>query len=385
MLSAMIVGAGAISESHAKGYAASGDAVRVVAVADPDEERARALAGRHGFDAEIHADYRDALAKGGIDLVSVCTPPSTHAPIAVDCLSSGRHVLLEKPMASSLEECDAILDASRRHGRLVSVVAQSRFISSIHNVKRLLDDGVCGRLLYAEAYSAWWRSASYHDLDYRGRWETEGGGCTLGHAVHHIDLLLWMAGMPTEIFAAMANMSHTNSEMEDLSLAILRYGDGRLGQLTTSLIHHGEPQHMLFETERAGISIPFGVRSSRALPNGFPEPDAEIEQFIRETYENYPTLDKEGHAGQIADLAAAIMNGTTPLLTGETGRDAMQVIVGVYKSSVTRQPVALPIVRGDPFYTKAGMVCSMPRFFEKTKSVDKLAGGAISLAGDRMK
>lgn len=385
MVSVMIIGAGAIADSHVKGYLASGDSARIVALADPDTERASLLARRHGLDASIYEDYRDAFAAGGIDVVSVCTPPATHAAVAVDCLDASAHVLLEKPMASSLEECDRILDASRRNARLVSVVAQSRFVTPIRNVKRLLDEGVCGRLLYSEAYSAWWRSAAYHDLDYRGRWETEGGGCTLGHAVHHVDLLLWMAGKPAEITAVMGNLAHTNSELEDISLAVLRYDDGTLAQLTTSLIHHGEPQHMLFETERAGIGIPFSVRSSRGLANGFPEPDVEMETLVRETYEAYPPLAKEGHAGQIADFLAAIASGVSPLLTGETGRDALEVIIGVYKSAVTKSTVRLPIAPDDPFYVKAGMVSSMPRFFEKTRSVGRLGDGAISLAGDRLR
>ncbi len=388
MLSAIIIGAGAIADIHAKAYLSLRERVRIVAVAEPDAERAKALAERRSLSAStrLYADFAQALAAEKPDIASVCTPPSTHADIACACLDAGVNVLLEKPMASSLEECDRILAAADRGGALLSVVAQSRFITPTYNLKRLLDDGICGRRLFTEAFSLWWRDARYHDLDYRGRWSTEGGGCTLGHAVHHVDLLLWLAGMPAEVTAVIANLAHTNSEMEDLSMAFFRFADSALGSLTTSLIHHGEPQLMRVQTEKAGLSIPFDVRASRSLPNGFPEPDGEFAAAVRAKFDSFPALAHEGHAGQIADFIGALNSGGQPLVTGQSGRNAIEVIMAIYKSSVTRAPVTLPVAKDDPFYTKAGMVAAMPHFFEKTKSVARFDGASgISLAGDRMK
>lgn len=382
MIRIMIIGAGSIAGVHLKGYLQMGDRAKVVAAADPRVEKAKELLEENGVDGTAYADYKEGLEREDIDAVSICVPPSLHCEIAVDCLRAGCHVLLEKPMAASLEECDRILDAATESGRQISVVAQSRFINASHRVKELLTEGSCGRLLYAQAYSVWWRGGCYYDADWRGRWSTEGGGCTLNHAVHHIDLLLWMTGMPQRVTAVMGNLVHTNSEEEDLSMAVLEYENGSMGQITSSLVHHGEPQSLLFETEKAGIAIPFEVRCSRSMSNGFPERDEEAEEELMGRYRQIEPLTYEGHTGQICDFLEAVETGRPPVCGGQDGRNAIEVIMAVYKAAADGSPVTLPIGRDDPFYTKEGVVSSTPRFYEKTKSVEN-TGGKITLASER--
>ena len=117
-------------------------------------------------------------------------------------------------------------------------------------LKQVLDSGVIGLVLHGQVDSYWWRGASYYDLWWRGTWEKKRGGCTLDHAVHHIDLFQWMMGEPDEVQAVVANLNHENSEVEDFWTTVVRYNDGRLGQLTASLVHHGEEQRFSVQGEQ---------------------------------------------------------------------------------------------------------------------------------------
>ena len=235
MIDVAVIGAGAISSFHLDGYRAFPDRCRVVAVADTDLARAQQRIEEYRLTDAVAFDSVDAVLGDGpnIDLASVCTPPSSHAEIAARLLNAGVNTLLEKPMAPSLAECDAILAAADRGGAVLSVVAQNRFTNPMMRLKQVLDSGLAGRVLHAQVDSHWWRGPSYYDLWWRGTWQSEGGGCTLNHAVHHIDALQWMVGTPVAIQAMIGNVNHGNSEVEDLSLAIMRFPDGALGQITS--------------------------------------------------------------------------------------------------------------------------------------------------------
>ena len=232
MLKVAIIGAGAISGAHIEGYGRFKDRCQIVAISDVYPEKARAKAEQFGLDAKVMQDYRELLEEG-IDLVSICTPPYVHAEIAIDFLNAGSHVIIEKPMASSLKECDDINEAARKNGKIVSVIAQNRFRNPMMKLKSVLDSGLAGKILHTQADSFWWRGHCYYDLWWRGTWEKDGGGPTLNHAVHHIDALLWMRGRPSHVQAYMSNVAHDNAEIEDLSIAMLRYPDGTLGQVTS--------------------------------------------------------------------------------------------------------------------------------------------------------
>lgn len=361
MLSVLIIGTGGIARRHAEVYRSMADRVRITGIADADRARAEDFASRHTLQGTpgfaLFADYRDALSLGSYDIVSICTPPPPHRAIAVDCLNAGANVLLEKPMALSLAECDRILQAAEKNGRFVSVVAQNRYDTGKARIQRLIAEGRCGRVLYAQAYSAWWRGREYYNT-WHGSWDTEGGGCTLNLAVHQIDLLLWIAGKPGEVSAFMTNVNHANAQVEDLSLAILRFAEGPaaggLGEILGSTIHHGEGQQMVFQTERAGLTLPFQIRCTRERPGGYPEPDPETIQELEAFCQSYPPLEKESHAGQIADFVSLIETGvSSPFLPdGTSGRAAIEVVTGIYKSAATGRPASLPIVPDDPFYTR---------------------------------
>ena len=367
MLKVMIVGAGAIAPAHIEGFLSFPERVEITHISNPTVAKAEALIEKYGLKAGASSLFDEQL--DAVDIVSICSPPSTHRDLAVKALEAGKHVLLEKPMAMSLGECDQILAAAEKGNALISVVAQSRFISSISNTMKIIHKGDYGKLLFSQINSFWWRGQSYYDLYWRGLWESEGGGCTLNHAVHHIDLLLWAKGLPVEVNSFLTNLNHQNSEEEDLSMSILKYADGTMSQINASLIHHGEEQKLDFQMEKASVSIPFAVKASTPRSNGFPMDDEDTINKLSDEYKNLPDLKFEHHAGQVGNFLDAIEKGTPLAVSGKDGRNSIELISAVYKSAFTGSGVKLPLKKDDPYYSFPSRVEDATRFHKKTKSV----------------
>jgi UDP-N-acetyl-2-amino-2-deoxyglucuronate dehydrogenase len=288
-------------------------------------------------------------------------------------------VLVEKPMATCLQECDAMLVAAQESGRRLAVVSQNRFKTPMMKMKRVLGSGLIGKLLHAQVDSFWWRGRSYYDLWWRGTWNKEGGGCTMNHAVHHIDIFQWLMGMPVEVQAIAVNLAHDNSEVEDFSTAVLRYADGRLGQITASLVHHGEEQQFLVKGERAAVAVPWRVTATRQKENGFPEEDAALQAELLAFYDALPAVRYEGHDGQIDNFLNAI-DGREPLLVdGDQGRRTLELITAIYLAAHLGQPVTLPLPATALFYTREGVLGNARHFHEKTRSVENFTDNDITL------
>ena len=370
-----IVGTGGIAHAHMEAYKTLRERCEVVALVDIIPGKARRFMEEFGLSCDTYENHEDILPRRDIDLVDVCTPPYCHAQISVNALRSGKHVVCEKPMAASLEECDEMLRARDESGRLLSIIAQNRFRKPIRDLKALLDSGLAGAVRHVEIDSYWWRGHSYYDLWWRGTWEKEGGGCTLNHAVHHIDMLGWMMGLPRRITSVLANTGHDNAEVEDLSVSVMEY-PGALATVTASVVHHGEDQRLVFQCEKARIAAPWDVFASIAQPNGFPltAPDEAFARQAEDFVAALPPLRYEQHTGQLENVLTAIEKGEKPAITGEDGRRTIELITAIYKAGSTRQPVDFPLRPGDPFYTVEGIRAHVPHFYEKTASVMEQAG-----------
>ena len=381
MVGVAILGAGDIANVHIEAYKELAGRCRIVALADIYTDKAEAKKQKYGLDCDVVADYKELLGREDVDLVSVCLPPAAHCGVAVDFLKAGKHVLCEKPMAPSLEECDRMIRAAEEGGAKLSVVAQNRFKPDIMKTKQMLESGVLGQLYFAQADSLWWRGDNYYDLWWRGTWEKEGGGCTFIHAVHHIDLFLWLMGDLQEISAMVANQNHHNSEVEDVSLSTLRFKNGAVGLMVASLLHHGEEQKIIIDGERGSIEIPHKVSVSRQMPNGYPEDDEDARQALETAFDSGEALRYTEHCGQIENMLHAIETGTDPLISGTEGRKTVEFISAVYQSAFTGTRVQLPMSAKDPFYTREGLLGKATRFNEKKKSVENYADTGIKVGG----
>ena len=380
MINVAVIGTGNIALQHIEGFRAFPGRCKIIRITDIVEGKAAKKAGELKLDAAASTSFEDAINDPAVDLVDICTPPFEHARIAIAALNAGKHVIVEKPMAASLEECDAILAAAQKSGKVFSPIAQNRFRDPITNLKKMLDSGRAGKVVHAQIDSHWWRGHSYYDLWWRGTWQKEGGGCTLNHAVHHIDMLAWMIGLPEKVTAVLGNVSHDNAEVEDISIAILQYAagglcaKGALAQITSSVIHHGEEQQVIFQCEQARLAAPWKPAASTPQPNGFPIKNEALEKELTAAYAGLPALAHTGHTGQIDNVLNAIETGSAPAIQGIDGRKTIELITAIYKAGAERRPVELPIKPGDPFYTVEGIMRSVPHFYEKTGSVENQEG-----------
>ena len=375
MIRVAIIGTGNISAAHISAYLAFPQRCKIVALCDIYPEKASEKREKYALDADVVDDHEKLLDREDIDLVSICTPPFCHAQIAINFLKAGKNVVVEKPMAASLEECDQMIAASEESGKTLAVIAQNRFKDPVMRLKSVLDSGMIGRVLHAQVDSFWWRGHCYYDLWWRGLWEKEGGGCTLNHAVHHIDMLGWMLGKPERVQALLSNAAHDNAEVEDISIAALQYPKGAVAQVTSSVIHHGEEQQVIFQGEKARISAPWKVYASTSLDNGFPIENTKLEKELEEYYNSFPELKHTGHEGEIDNILTALETGVQPLITGESGRLTIELITAIYKAGFEHRTVELPITKEDEYYTVAGIQKNAIHFYEKTESVIDLGTG----------
>jgi len=377
-----IIGTGNISALHFKGLLTFPERAKIVALVDIYPEKAEAKKEEYNLvDAQVFASHEEMLASGiEIDLVHNCTPPYVHASISIDCMNKGINVVVEKPMATCLQECDAMIEAQKKNNVILSAIAQNRFQDPVSKLKKLSDSGIAGRVRVAHVDSFWWRGHNYYDLWWRGLWEKEGGGPTLNHAVHHIDMLNWIQGeLPQEVTAVLSNVMHDNSEVEDLSFGILKYADGALAQVTSSVVHHGEQQGITLQCEKAKIASPFDVQAELAQGNGFPKTNTELIDEIKEKYNSIENLQYYAHTAQVDDVLTALENKTAPSITGEDGRKTVELISAIYKSGCEKQTVALPLEPNDPWYTFDGILENAIRFYKKTGYVENFSPAQISV------
>ncbi len=373
-----IIGTGAIGRTHAEAFLRDGRC-SMKALCSRTLSRSRALIDElcpeMAEGITLTDDWHTLLDRDDIDIVSIALPPAMHREVAEAFLRSGKHVLLEKPMALTLDEEDSMIQAERESGMRLGIVFQNRYYSAIQKAKRMLDDGCFGRILSVDAVSHWFRGVNYHDLYWRGTWKSEGGGCLTSQGVHQVDMLLWfMGGLPESITAIMDNRRHTNSETEDMGMAIMRFPSA-LGTFTVSLCDMDELQCFRFQCEKAAFTIPsWSVHVKKPQPNGYPEEDRDAEAELQRIFDSIPVSGKEGHDAAISRFIDSIENGTDPDATSMDGRNATHFIDAFYLSAAEGRTVSLPLGKDDPVYTTDGLVSHMPKFYSKTISRESQKG-----------
>lgn len=372
-----IAGAGAIAAVHIDSFLLFGDRCRITAICDSFPDKAKELAEKKCLNAKVFSSYEDML-DSDIDMVSICLPPDVHATMSIKAMDKHKHVICEKPMASSLEECDAMIEAARRNNVVFTSICQNRFKTPVQKVLAMLRKESAGKLLSADFKSLWWRGKNYYDIWWRGTWAQECGGCFKSHSVHYLDLMQMFLGMPSSVMATMGNVWHDNSECEDLGYALFDY-NGVPVIFTSSLVNHGEEQNIHFDCEKASLNIPLQIKSFKPLSNGFPEENSKEIEKLQNEYEGLPDLKIEGHPAQLLNFLKAISGEEELKSTAQDGRKTIELIMGIYKSSASGMRTAFPIQPDDHVYTKSGLIEMMPHFHEKTRSVDNFTCSEITL------
>jgi predicted dehydrogenase len=325
-----IIGVGNIAPIHAAAIHAI-DGSELAAVATRNEERGRAFAAQHG--GAWFADYRDLLASARPDVVAICAPHDLHLPMTLAAAAAGCHVLCEKPLARNTAECDEMIAACAQAGVTLGVSFQGRFEPLSLKLKAGLETDRIGRLLWASANTLWLRTdAYYRSGPWRGTWAHEGGGVLINQAIHTLDLLLSLTGMPETVTARTRTLNH-EIEVEDAALAILEFAGGALGLVqATTIAHPGFPERLEF----------FGSKGSAVFHKGEAKLEWRIAEPPEETTEQAEVssgaarpmdITAAGHTALYRDFVAAISEGRAPLVDGREGRKSVSLVEAIYRSA----------------------------------------------------
>jgi UDP-N-acetyl-2-amino-2-deoxyglucuronate dehydrogenase len=343
-----IVGTGVIAAIHADAIALLSKTglsktglpdARLVAVTDVAAGAAAAFAAARG--CPVEPDLDALLARRDVEVVCVCVPSGLHARIGVRAAQAGKHLVVEKPIDVSLDAADRLIGAARAAGVALTVISQHRFDSGLIELKRLLDDGTLGRLVLGEASTKWYRAQSYYDsAAWRGTYAMDGGSL-LNQGVHYVDLLRWCLGPPTEVTAVCTTQAH-RIEVEDTALGIVRFASGAVGTiLSSTAAFPGFPQRLEITGTKGTVMVEDGQIVRRALIAD-PGPAALADAAAgRSAAADPAAVDVASHAAQLADLLDAVDTGREPAVSGQDGRDALELVLAVYEASRTGHPVIL--------------------------------------------
>ncbi len=344
-----LVGTGQSVGNHLTAIRQLAGRAELVAAVDLDEARVRTFAQKHGV-PNVYTDAKTMLACEKPDLVHIVTPPATHTPLTLMCLGAGAWVYCEKPLCASLAEFDAITKAENESGCYVSTVFQWRFGSAAKHLKQLSDKGALGRPFVAICNTLWYRSAEYYAVPWRGKWTTEIGGPTATLGIHLMDLCLWLLGDWAEVRAMIGTLERS-IEVEDVSLALVRFENGALATLTNSALSPRQESYLRLDFQRATAEVSALYRYSNAdwrvtLPDGVDDPEALASWAAL-------TEDISGrHEVQLAEILTSMDAGMRPPVSGGEARRILEFLASLYKSALTGENVRRgSIGPGDPFYS----------------------------------
>ena len=357
-LKAGVIGAGKVGHFHIHAYQKSPYA-EFVGIYDRNFERAKGVAAQYGVKAY---ESIEEMASDGIQVVSVCTPHPNHRDSAVRAARAGMHVLIEKPLASSLEDCDAIISAVREAGVQAATVCQRRFFAPSLRIRKAIDEGKIGTPILGQVNMFGWRSMEYYASDpWRGTWDGEGGGVLVNQAPHQLDLLLWYMGEIDELYGAWATLNHPELEVDDTALALIRFKSGALGSIIVSnsvnpalygKVHVFGSNAAAIGVQTDGGQMFIAGQSSITEPPVLdlwtvPGEEGKLEEYNEEDSKFFFSLDNSTeyfHLVEVNDFLSAILEGRSPLITLEDGRRTVELFTAIYRSNRDRKPVKFPLV-----------------------------------------
>ncbi|QCG93048.1 Gfo/Idh/MocA family oxidoreductase (plasmid) [Azospirillum sp. TSA2s] len=337
-----LVGCGRIAVRHAE-LLGSGriEGASLSAVCDLVEERAKAFGERWGVPAFTSAETMMEALGNRIDVLSILTPSGSHAKLTVDLAVHGKHILVEKPMALTLEDADAMIAACDAAGVKLFVVKQNRFNLPVTHLREAFDAGRFGKIVMGTVRVRWRRDQAYYDqADWRGTW-AQDGGVFANQASHHVDLLEWFLGEPESVYAT-ARTALVNIETEDTGVAVIRFRNGAIGvvEATTAARPRDLEGSLSILGEKGTVEIGgFAVNEMRVWQ--FADAQPEDEAVRQNAHTNPPNVYGFGHAAYLHNVVETIRNGKRALVDGLEGRKSLELISAIYESIFSRQEVHL--------------------------------------------
>jgi UDP-N-acetyl-2-amino-2-deoxyglucuronate dehydrogenase len=361
-----IAGCGKVAHQHAKAIREISNA-KLVAVWSRSPETAKLFAETHFTNA--CKDITRMVKDYSVDLVIICTPHPFHIEPAILAAAAGAHVLVEKPLASTLEDCDSMIDACKENHVKLGVISQRRWYQPVLRVKEAIEAGKIGRPVLGTAVILGWRDKAYYDSDeWRGTWKMEGGGVLVNQAPHQLDILLWFMGDIEEVYGIAKNCNHSYIEVEDTALAIIKFRNGAIGNIIVSnsmkpgihgKVHvHGENGASVGVQTDGGAMFIAGMTSILEPPYNdlwtVPGEEAMLEGWKKADSDFFNCIDPVSYfmKAQIIDFLGALGRGSEPLVNGEAGRKTVELFTAIYRSTRDNKPVKFPLI---PEYNKKDM------------------------------
>ncbi|PKL06600.1 MAG: oxidoreductase [Spirochaetae bacterium HGW-Spirochaetae-9] len=342
-----LYGYGKVAQLHAKALAASANAT-LVSVCGRNADKAAAFAKSWGIEARSSA--AEMASRDKVKVVIVTTPHPLHAAHAIECLEAGLNVIVEKPMALKVADCDAMIAAARSRNLSLGVISQRRWYPSTMRIKRAIEEGDLGIPLLGQATILGWRDEAYYNSDpWRGTWEHEGGGVIVNQAPHQLDLLSWFMGPVAGVSGSWINVNHPYINVDDSAVATIHFSNGGLGSIFVSnsqkpgiyakvYIHGSSGASAGVQTDGGAMFIA-GMSGVLEPPYNdlwtIPGQEKLLEGWKLEDAEYFSRIEPTWHffSLQIDDFAAALAEGRKPAVTGEDGREAVKIIEGIYRSA----------------------------------------------------
>jgi predicted dehydrogenase len=356
-----LVGYGKVAHTHAEVLRALPES-EFVAVCGRRLDRVAAFAAQHGVQA--YTDLRTMIGDAAVEAVVVCTPHPAHAGPVLVAAQMGVHALVEKPLASSLQDCDAMISAARATGVKLGTISQRRLYAPVQRVKAAIKAGKIGKPVLGIAVMLGWRDEPYYRSDpWRGTWDGEGGGVLVNQAPHQLDLLQWFMGPVEEMFGQWDNLNHPYIEVEDTAVAVLRFKSGALGSIVMSnsqkpglygKVHvHGANGSSVGVQTDGGAMFIAGMSSVLEPPiNDLWTVAGEEHLLARWQAEDRAIFEqvdatRHYHLLQDRDFMQAILEDRAPLVSGEEGRKTVELFTAIYRSQRDGRPVRFPLAAED--------------------------------------
>lgn len=342
-----LIGCGRIATNHIK--AVTNHKLHFTAACDLVPENIENLLEKHDLkeNKEIlrYTDYKKMIEEHPeINLAAIATSSGNHAEIALYCIDHGIHVIIEKPMAMSLADADAIIKKSEEKGVVVSVCHQNRFNVAVQKMRKALEAGRFGKISHGSIHVRWNRNKDYYmQAPWRGTW-AEDGGCLMNQCIHGIDLLRWMMGEEIEsVYGVTRQRQHDYLECEDIGMAVLTFKNGAVATIegTTNVFPRNLEETLYLFGETGTVKL--GGKSTNNIDVWDFADEDESDMENKGLEEQTSNVYGNGHTSLYADVIEAITTGRKPYIDAVAGRNALEVVLAVYLSAAKGGPVKLPL------------------------------------------
>ncbi len=341
-----LIGCGRIATNHVK--AVLNNNLEFIAVCDILPEQMENLLEKHELakDKSIkrYTDYRKMIGENKIDLIGIATESGNHAEIALYCINHGINLIIEKPIAMSMQDADEIVRRSEEKGVKVAACHQNRFNVAVQELRKAVEAGRFGKLSHGSIHVRWNRNEGYYaQAPWRGKWASDGGAL-MNQCIHGIDLLRWMmGGEAEEVYGATRRQFHDYLEAEDIGMAVVKFKNGAVATIegTTNVYPQNLEETLCLFGEKGTVKL--GGKSTNNIDVWDFADETETDRQNKGLKEQTSNVYGNGHTSMYADVIDAVNNDRAPYVDARAGRNALEMVLAIYKSQKTGQPVRLPL------------------------------------------